>query len=55
VIKLLLKENPVLPTSFKFKGECLILKIKREEGILTAKQSSPFVSTKRELFQEEEL
>lgn len=28
-IKLLLKENPVLPISFKFKGECLLEKYKR--------------------------
>jgi len=30
-MKLLLKENPVLPTSFKFNGECLLEKYKREE------------------------
>lgn len=29
-IKLLLKENPVLPTSFNFKGECLIETLSRE-------------------------
>ena len=32
VIKLLLKDHPILPTSFKFKGECLIIKYKREEA-----------------------
>jgi hypothetical protein len=29
-IKLLLKENPVLPTSFNFNGECLIESLSRE-------------------------
>jgi len=30
-IKLLLKENPVLPTGFRFNGEDLFEKLKREE------------------------
>ena len=30
-IKLLLKENPVLPTAFKFRNQCLVEQLKREE------------------------
>ena len=29
-IKLLLKECPIMPPSFKFKGECLLEKFKNE-------------------------
>jgi hypothetical protein len=31
-MKLLLQENPVLPTSFKYKGQCLIAKYEREQA-----------------------
>ena len=31
-VKLLLKENPVLPISFRFKGECLLEKYKRDNA-----------------------
>ena len=37
-IKLLLKENPVLPTAFKFNGVCLLEKLKREEKQFLNKQ-----------------
>ena len=30
-IKLLLKENPVLPTSFIYKGSCLLLALKKQQ------------------------
>jgi hypothetical protein len=36
-MKLLLKENPFLPTSFKFDGICLLEKYKREEKIYIEK------------------
>ena len=37
-IKLLIKENPVLPTGFKFNGICLLEKMKREEKDYLLKQ-----------------
>lgn len=50
VIKLLLKENPILPTSFRFKGECLIVKLKREDAAYVDYQYTAMgLSTRREL------
>jgi hypothetical protein len=38
-IKMLLKENPMLPTSFKFGGDCLLEQLKREEKDQRDKES----------------
>lgn len=48
---LLIKENPVLPISFKFEGRCLLEQLKAEreaykQGLLVEKQSKPRSASK---------
>lgn len=58
VIKLLLKDHPILPTNFRFNGECLIQKLKRQEEVYLGKQESSLGLSSRqspEIFRREEL
>ena len=43
-IKLLLKENPIIPNTFKFRGKCLIEKYKAEERFHVEKEYSKLMS-----------
>lgn len=39
MIKLLLKENPVLPNVFNFNGKCLLNSLRKESSLLGYEQS----------------